>query len=159
MTLTPNVEAFWQRYLHSRPDRDYRPARPANVADFGNSKEMADQLGGLVLAGVKTATSSLAWEYEVSGEALPAVGDVEIIVDGSGEPLCVTEITEVTIRPFNTINEAFAFDYGEGDQTLAWWRRALWEYYSAECQKLAREPDETMPLVCLRFRLLYAGVN
>jgi uncharacterized protein YhfF len=65
------------------------------------------------------------------------------------------EITEVEIRSFNTIDEPFAFDYGEGDRSLVWWRSAMWEYYSALCQKLGREPRETMPLACLRFRLLY----
>lgn len=155
MTLAPNIEAFWQSYLSSYCQPGSRDARPANVTDFGNSKELADELGHLVQAGIKTATSGLAWDYEQSGETPPTIGDVEIVVNGSGEPLCVIEITEVVKRPFNSIDEAFAFDYGEGDRTLGWWRQAMWEYYAAECQRLGREPSDMMPLICLRFRLLY----
>ena len=66
-----------------------------------------------------------------------------------------SEIVEVEIRPFNTIDEQFAFDYGEGERLLTWWRDAMWEYYSTECRALGQEPSEDMPLVCLRFRLLY----
>jgi len=133
--------------------------RPANVTDFGDSKEMADELGHLVQAGIKSATSGLAWDFKQSGEVPPGVGNVEIVVDGSGNPLCVIEITEVVTRPFNTIDEAFAFDYGEGDRTLAWWRQEMWDYYAAESRQSGHEPNQTMPLICMRFRLLYAGAG
>lgn len=159
MTLATAVEAFWQRYLSSCSPPRSRDARPANVTDFGDSKEMADELGRLVQAGIKTATSGLAWGFEQSGEAPPVVGNVEIVVDGSGNPLCVIEITEVVTRPFNTVDEAFAFDYGEGDRTPAWWRQEMWEYYAAESRQYGREPSQTMPLICMRFRLLYTDAG
>jgi len=149
------IEAFWQAYLASLPEHQ-RPDLPAYDAwDFGNTKELADELGQLVRMGVKTATSMLVWELEQSGEKFPYVGEIGVVTDGSGEPLCIIEIIEVEIKPFHTIDEAFAFDYGEGDRSLAWWRSAMWEDYAAECQALGREPSETMPLVCQRFRLLY----
>lgn len=118
---------------------------------------MADELGRLVQAGIKTATGGLSWAFDLEHDPPPAVGDLEIIVNGRGDPLCVIEISEVATRPFYAIDEAFAFGYGEGDRTLAWWRRTMWEYYAAECQQLGREPSQTMPLICIRFRLLYAG--
>jgi len=46
---------------------------------FGDSKSMAAELGQLVKMGVKTATSSLLWEYEADGEALPEAGEYSII--------------------------------------------------------------------------------
>ena len=67
------------------------------------------------------------------------------------------EITEVNIRPFNEIDEEFAFEYGEGDRTLTWWRKAMWRYFSDQCADLGLEPIETMPIVCCRFRLLHLG--
>jgi len=159
MTLAPAVEAFWQSYLTSSFFSGSRDARPDNITDFGDSKEIADELGRLVQAGIKTATSGLAWDFEQSGEVPPVVGDVEIVVDGSGNPLCVIEITEVVTRPFNTIDEAFAFDYGEGDRTLSWWRQEMWEYFAAESQQSGHEPNWTMPLICIRFRLLFTGAG
>ena len=159
MPLATAVEAFWQRYLSSCSPPRSRDARPANVTDFGDSKEMADELGRLVQAGIKTATSGLAWGFEQSGEVPPVVGNVEIVVDGSGNPLCVIEITEVVTRPFNTVDEAFAFDYGEGDRTPAWWRQEMWKYYAAESRQYGREPSQSMPLICMRFRLLYTDAG
>ena len=156
MQLTPAVLAFWQTYLATNPDAAQRHPWPSLVDGYGDSPEMADELGRLVQSGVKTATSGLLWEYEASGDPLPVVGDVEVTIDGQGKPLCVTEITEVVIRPFNAIDAAFAYDYGEGDRSLAWWRRALSGYYAHECAVLGRQPEETMPLVCVRFRLLFA---
>jgi len=159
MCLTPEIEAFWQAYLTSLPPAERRNRRLANVGDFGDSPPMADALARLVQVGVKTATSVLVWELEESGEQPPTVGDIEIVVDGSGRPVCIIEITEVAIRPFNAIDESFAFDYGEGDRSLDWWRRVMWQYYAAECEQLGRQPGETMPLVCVRFRVLYRGAG
>jgi len=120
---------------------------------------MADELGRLVQAGIKTATSILVWDLEQSGEAHPVIGNVEIVVDGSGNPLCIIELTEVATRPFNAIDEAFAFDYGEGDRTLAWWRQAIWDSYAVESQQSGYKLSQTMPLICIRFRLLYTGAG
>ncbi|MEZ4617915.1 MAG: ASCH domain-containing protein [Caldilineaceae bacterium] len=38
----------------------------------------------------------------------PQVGDLTIVADGAGEPLCVIEITEVVINPFYEIDEQLA---------------------------------------------------
>ena len=64
-------------------------------------------------------------------------------------------ITEVLIKPFNEIDEQFAFDYGEDARTLAQWRVECWEYFTTFCASIGREPSETMPLVCQRFRCVY----
>ena len=65
------------------------------------------------------------------------------------------EVTEADARPFREIDERFAFDYGEGDRSLKWWRENMWDYYSEVCRKIGREPSQDMPLACQRFRLLY----
>jgi hypothetical protein len=77
---------------------------------------MADRLVELVLDGTKTATSSLAWEYD--GPA-PAVGDLAIVVDGDGRPWCIIETTEVYALAFDEVDEAMAHEEGEGDRSLA----------------------------------------
>jgi len=90
-----------------------------------------------------------------SGSPLPNVGKIELIVDGHGEPLCITELMEVAIKPFNAVDEQFAFEYGEGDRTLAFWLRDNWEFLARECVAIGRTPSETMPIVFQRFRVLY----
>jgi uncharacterized protein YhfF len=52
------------------------------------------------------------------GESLPEVGEMAVVVDGEGEPLCVIEVTAIEIKPFNAIDEQFAFEYGEGQRTF-----------------------------------------
>ena len=105
--------------------------------------------------GIKTATSGLLWETEHDGLLPPQVGDCAIVTDGAGEPLCVIEITEVVIKPFNEVDAQFAFDYGENERTLAQWRVDSWDYFAQCCVNIGREPSETMPLVCQRFRRVY----
>ena len=51
---------------------------------------------------------------EKMGRPLWQVGDLSIVVDGSGRPVCMIETVELEIRPFGTVDEAFAYAYGEG---------------------------------------------
>ena len=147
---------FWQSYLRSLPETHGNDGRTSPAAwAFGNSEQMADELGALVIQGTKTATCSLLWEYESGGDPMPETGELSIITDGKNNPLCLIETTEVTIRPFATVDAAFAYDEGEGDRTLAFWREVHWRYFGRICETIARTPDQTMPLVCERFRVIY----
>jgi len=122
---------------------------------FGDTEEDAEQCAKLVSAGIKTATSGLVWEMEADGEKMPEPGDIAIVTGLGGEPVCVIEVIECVVKPFNEVDEQFAFEYGEWDRTLAGWRRASWAYFSNCCEAIGREPSETMPLACQRFRLVY----
>lgn len=155
MEFPAPVAAFWQAYLATR--RDAAPPRldPDPLWRFGDTDEDATVVGQLALTGVKTATSSLVWEYEAEGAAFPQPGDLAIVVDGAGLPLCVIELSEVVVRPFNAVDEAFAYDYGEYGRTLGQWRVASWQYFAGCCADLGLVPSETMPLLCLRFRRVY----
>ena len=41
---------------------------------------------------------------------------------GAAQPRCVIETTEVTYRRFDDVDAAFAYEEGEGDRSLAYWR-------------------------------------
>ena len=58
-------------------------------------------------------------------------------------------------RPCNAVDEQFAFEYGEGDRTLAFWLSDNWDILSRWCIEIGRELSETMPMVFQRFRMLY----
>jgi uncharacterized protein YhfF/dihydrofolate reductase len=152
------VEGFWHSFLESLPEDD--PTRSCGMPvawGFGDGPGMADELGGLVYRRTKTATCSSLWEMEADEEPIPQPGDLSIILDGRGDPLCIIETTEVEVVPFNAVDEAFAFDEGEGDRSLAYWRAAHWRFFSRTCATLGRDPEETMPLVCERFRVVWWG--
>ena len=153
--LSPAVASFWAHCLQTRPETPTRPLH--EVFHFGDSPALADELAALVLAGIKTATSSLLWSYEASGKPLVQPGDLSMVTTWSGEPVCVIETLEAPVRPFAAIDAQFAWDYGEGDRSLSWWRTHLWAYYTRECARLGRQPAEDMPLVCERFRVIFSA--
>lgn len=159
MNQSSKIETFWQDYLSTLSEEDRKNASAYLVDDFADTPEAATKVGNLVCEGIKTTTSSLLWGLEHIGEPLPKVGDISVVVDGNRRPLCVIEMTEVEIRPFNTVNEQFAFDYGEGERTLAYWLSDNWEFHSRWCREIGREPSESMPIVFQRFRLLYPQNN
>lgn len=127
-------------YLGSNPS----PAIMQSFS-FGDSPELADQLLALVLEGKKTATSWAA----VEGPKGVEVGTRWIVNDGVGKPRAVIETIEVTQRLFREVDESIANDEGEGDRTLAYWRRAHEDYFTRLGQFT---PD--MAVYCERFKLI-----
>ena len=156
MVHDPAVEAYWQGFLATLPPDTPRPAG-YSAWGFGDSPEMADDLGALVREGTKTATCGLLWEYEADGDPLPQVGEYSVITGGDGSPLCIIETTEVVVRPFNMVDAQFAYDEGEGDRSYAYWRAGHWRFFSRVCKRIGRQISETMPVVCERFRVVYRG--
>ncbi len=112
---------------------------------FGDSPQLADELLALVLEGRKRATCWAVAEGLKGSE----VGKCMVARDGSGRPRAVLETVELTRRRFTEVDAAFAFDEGEGDRSLAYWREAHTRYFTR--LKLF-EPD--MLLWCERFRLV-----
>jgi uncharacterized protein YhfF len=147
------IEQYWQTYLGSLPPDAPRPAA-YTAWSFGDRPTLADKLGALVLAGTKTATCSLLWEYGPD-EVQPRPGEFSVILDGGGQPLCIIETLAVTVQPFNQVSAQHAYEEGEGDRSYAYWRAVHWEVFSQSCAALGLTPAETMPLVCERFRRVY----
>ena len=145
--MSESVEQFWQRYLAAGgKDGAYTAWR------FGDTPEMATRLGLLVRDGPKRATASLVSDYPEGGGPIPAEGDLSIILDGEGQPLCVIETTQIDIRPFSEVDAAFAWDEGEGDRTLPDWKDGHRDFFAARGEPLA---DDTL-MVLERFDLLWA---
>ena len=112
------VTGYWQKFLSSLPaDSPYR-ARMYLAEGWGDSPAMADELGALIVQGTKTATCSAVWEWETEGNPIPQPGMITIALDGRGEPLCIVETIEITIRNYNEVDADFARDEGEGDLSL-----------------------------------------
>jgi uncharacterized protein YhfF len=149
------VEMYWQSYLETLP-----PDSPVRDEEYlaegwGDSPEMADELGALISAGTKTASCSSLWEYEAEGEPSPNVGLETIVLDGNGDPLCIVETTEVEVRSYEEVDAQFAYEEGEGDRSLQYWREAHWRFFSRTLPNIGKEPAPDMPLVCERFQVVY----
>jgi uncharacterized protein YhfF len=124
------------------------PIPPVTFA-FGDTPDLADELLALVLAGVKTATCGALRDFAPGGDVLPQVGRRDIVLDGAGRPAAIIETLEVAIRRFDTVDAAFARDEGEGNRSLASWRRGHEAFFA---RNGGFAPD--MELVCERFRLV-----
>lgn len=120
---------------------------------FGDDARLADELLELVLAGRKTGTSTALAELTASGEPLPRVGDVSIVLDSAGDPRALLRTTEVTVVPFDQVDAAHATAEGEDDLSLESWRREHETYW----RRVLGEADfsPTMDVVTERFELVY----
>ena len=153
------TKAYWQTYLDSLPEDVDKTSLTYTAWAFGSGAELADELGALVVQGTKTATLSVVWEYEAEGEALPQVGELSIILNGKGDPICIIETTEIEVKPFNQVDAQFAYDEGEGDRSLTYWHDAHWNYYQRELAKIGKAPHPEMEVVCERFRVVYQSIS
>jgi uncharacterized protein YhfF len=154
---TVQIEQYWQRYLKTL-QAQIETQSAYLVDQFGDSPELANELGQLVIDGVKTATCSALWEWEASGSAPPFVGVKTIFLDGAN-PICIVETTEVVICPFDEVDAQFAYDEGLCDRTLESWRREHWDYFWRTLPKIGFQPTSKMLLVCERFRVVYAELS
>ena len=107
------------------------PGQRYDVFAFGDAPQMADELAELVLHGPKRATAGLLADFD--NEPMPEVGAHSIVLGGDGQPLCVIRTTEVRVLPFREVDEAFAWEEGEGDRSLAYWREAHLEFFARMC--------------------------
>jgi uncharacterized protein YhfF len=149
------IEAYWSSFLETLPAGSSVHDEPYVADAWGDSPRLADELGALIVAGTKTATCSALWEYEAEGSALPEVGSKTIVLDGNNNPLCIVETTEVAVRPYDEIDARFAYEEGEGNRSLEYWRDAHWRFFSRTLPNIGRDPTIDMPLVCERFRVIY----
>jgi uncharacterized protein YhfF/cyclopropane fatty-acyl-phospholipid synthase-like methyltransferase len=150
----PACDAFYREYLATLPsDHPHHHAKPDRYG-FGGEPTLAEELAELTVAGRKRATTSLPIEYTSLGEPLPRVGDLSIIVRGSGRPAALIECTELEIVPFGSVDAAFAAVEGEGDGSLAYWRRAHIEYFTGVCQRLGGSFDDSTEVICHVFRVI-----
>lgn len=133
------------------PEHHLHRSHPVPDAwSFGDSSRMADALGRLVLEGTKTATCS-----RYAGENVLADAGLSILLAGNGEPLCLVETYEITVRRYGDVDAEFAAAEGEGDLSLVYWRDAHWRFFSREGAAESYDVNEDMLLSCERFRVLY----
>ncbi|MFI8418175.1 ASCH domain-containing protein [Serratia sp. NPDC078593] len=85
---------------------------------FADTEQQANELAMRIVNGTKTATCA-----NLDNEGIPQKGDVFVVVDGKGEPVCAVELTRVELTTFDQVDEAHAYAEGEGDRTLAYWRQ------------------------------------
>jgi uncharacterized protein YhfF len=147
----PDTDAFWEAFRrHAGLDHGNYV-----VGSFGDSPEMATELADLVAAGIKRATASLARDYGEGREPMPKPGDFAMMLDGEGRPRFIWRTTEVTLKPLCEVDEAFAWDVGEGDRTRDWWLDAHNHYFARQAMREGFEIDDEILTVFERFEVVW----
>lgn len=137
----------------------YRTAHPEAGEDYEAWAYGADPdgLAELTRAGVKTATASAGPLYELEGETLPQTGEYSVILNSWDEAVCVIRTTRVYTVPFDRVTAEHACREGEGDRSLAYWRRVHEAFFRAELEEAGLEFSPSMPVVCEEFEVVYRG--
>lgn len=122
---------------------------------FCGGGEAGDRLASLVLAGVKTATSSAYRLYVLEDEEIPKAGECSVILYDDGQAACVLRTTKVSVVPFKDVDERHAWLEGEGDRTLAYWRNVHLEFFGQEFSSAGLSFDEDELVVLEEFEVVY----
>jgi uncharacterized protein YhfF len=145
---TPATDALWREFVAGTGSADDGYA----VVAFGG--EHADLNAGLVVEGTKRATVSLLREYD-GGEPVPRPGDHWVVVDGGGRPRCVCRTTEVRVKPMIEVDDAFAWDEGEGDRTRPDWLEGHRAYYRRAAEREGWRFHDGLDTVFERFTVVW----
>ncbi|HLR84448.1 MAG TPA: ASCH domain-containing protein [Nocardioidaceae bacterium] len=134
---------------------------PIPAFELGEPGPMRDRLVEAVLAGRKTATSSLRVFYDMEDAWLPRSGDRYQLIDSAHEKLGVVEATTVDIVPLGGVGDDVALAEGEGFTNALEWRAAhvaFWDRYRDDVLRYLDDPswvvDDATEVVVEYFRLV-----
>lgn len=147
---------LWQEFLDQKQAQGYEVEDfPFYEAfQFGLEAQTIDDLARLVKEGIKTATASAYPMYELEQAPLPQTGTYSIVMDSEEQAVCLIQTTEVRTVPFNQVSEPHAYKEGEGDRSLAYWRRVHEDFFEQELAQVGLDFSQDMPVVCEEFRVV-----
>ena len=131
------------------------PSEFISIDHFGESAELSSELLALIASGKKRGGASLHAAYAIEKLPVPQVGEIAIVLNFNEKPVFVTRNTAVDIVPFNAVGADFAACEGEGDGSLAYWRKAHLDYFTRTSPELGLIFTENMLVVCERFEVLH----
>ena len=149
------VKEMWEKYLSKIGENMNNAKKIYESSYFSNNKKDANELAELVKKGIKKATASLLYLYEIENEPVPKVGDYSIITDWRGIAKCILRITKINITPFKDVTEEFAAKEGEGDQSLLFWRKVHRNFFIKELKEYNKKFSEDMLVICEEFEVIF----
>ncbi len=130
---TTDTDAFWLAFRANMPA--LAGLSGYDVVSFADSPETATELAELVVVGRKRATAGLLRQFGPEGEPLPVIGGFVVLVDGRAQPRAIWRTKELRLGPLVSVDDAFAWDEGEGDRSRAYWL----EEHRAFFRRLAKQ--------------------
>jgi len=153
MDVPRSIRPFVQAAIGEAPLEDKQ--QRIHVWDLAADPALRQQRLEAVKAGHQHATATLAWEFDAAERPYPETGDLLVFRDAALQPCAIAQVVERRVVPFDDVDELFAADSGEGDLSVRYWRDTQQPLFEALARQLGREPAMTMPVVTLRFELVY----
>ncbi|PIB28586.1 ASCH domain-containing protein [Maribacter sp. 4G9] len=144
---------MWGDYLDKHLEDAFHEA--PQVIHFWDNKEDADYSAELVKKGAKKAVTDSLLGLQYRNQPLPKMGDFKVVTNWEGEAQCIIKLTSVKLKPYFSIDGAYAQLEGEGDKSLDNWKKTHWDYYTRELEPFERVPRESMILVCQEFERIF----
>lgn len=126
-----------------------------NTIHFCDNEKDANECALLVKRGIKRATTDSLLGLQCRNEPLPKIGNFLIIADWEEKAQCIVKINKVRLKPFFSIDQAYAELEGEGDKSLEYWKKVHWDYFTRELEPFGRVPRESMIVVCQEFEKVF----
>lgn len=153
--LHPSVTDMWQAYTSTPEGVKYAEAK-YDAWHFCADEKNANELGDLVNKGIKTATCSLDYWYDVDEEEVrPEVGDHSVITDWDGKAICIIKTTKAYIKPLKDVDADHAYKEGEGDRSYEHWYRVHMDYFDNELKEINKTFTEDMDILCEEFEKVF----
>ena len=144
------AEQLWKEYCEKK---HVDVNTPYEAWQFGAEP---DRLAALVMIGAKTATASSFDLYAAEDEPVPKVGDCNVLLDTNDEALCVIRDTGTRVVPYREVSAEHAYQEGEGDRTLKYWRNVHWPFFMEEHADCGIPFTEDSPVLCEEFEVRYS---
>jgi len=144
---------MWQAFVASDPS--HSEYQLCSSFYFCDNEPDADVCADLVMKSIKQATAGSLWWYEKTNEKLPVVDDFYIVTDWKGKAKAVIKTIKVERVPYNQVTEEFAYIEGEGDRSLAFWKKVHWAFYTREMAPYDEAPTEDMIIICEYFKTIW----
>jgi uncharacterized protein YhfF len=152
--LNQPEKIYWEKYLSALPEVE-RPKNPHVTASFAGNREITDELLALYLNGKKCAGSSIVEDFLTAGDPLPKVGNYWIFLNSKDEPSCILRTEKITIYKFKDIPIEIVLAEGEGDLSIAYWRRVHTELYLPFLAQWGVENIEDATVITEFFKIVY----
>lgn len=153
--MNQQQKKFLEQYL-SKLTSTERDAIPHYLAEhFCGDEYNANECARLIDTNVKTASCALKSAYDIENEPLPQIGQLTVVLNWAQEPICIVQLTDISICPFNKVTREFAQSEGEGDGSYEWWHKAHINFFTEYAKDIGTTFNENSELVLERFEKVF----
>jgi len=144
---------LWGDFLDAHLEFANEPA-PKVIHLYDNQKD-ADMAADLVCREIKRARTLSLKGMQLRHEKLPKIGDFYVLTDWQATAQCIIRSSSVKLLPYFAIREDHARLEGEGDKSLAHWKKIHWDFLQRELSALNAQPSQSMIMVFETFEMYF----